>query len=121
MVSTRQMATSSGNGTVHQNSATSDSARLSVVTAQTQRGMIAGASIVSTIVATRQCGHHQNNQQTQQQEQQQLVSVNESIVATDENAAGTKVELLDLPIEILAKIFSYVEYRKVGQLRAVSI
>uniref|UniRef100_W8ASN7 F-box only protein 28 n=3 Tax=Ceratitis capitata TaxID=7213 RepID=W8ASN7_CERCA len=120
MVSTRQMATSSGNGTVHQNSATSDSARLSVVTAQTQRGMIAGASIVSTIVATRQCGHHQNNQQTQQQEQQQLVSVNESIVATDENAAGTKVELLDLPIEILAKIFSYVEYRKVGQLRAIS-
>lgn len=31
-----------------------------------------------------------------------------------------QIELLDLPVEILDKIFSYTGYKKIGQMRAVS-
>ncbi|XP_017465313.1 PREDICTED: uncharacterized protein LOC108358462 [Rhagoletis zephyria] len=126
MVSTRQMATSSGNGTLSHNSgvpaAAPDSARLTAMITQTQRGVV-GAPTLSTIITstgvasmtTRHCGHHQN---THQQQQNQLQMSDTVATATNENT--DPVQLFDLPIEVLAKIFTYVGYRKVGQLRVVS-
>ncbi|XP_011179441.1 uncharacterized protein Fbxo28_1 [Zeugodacus cucurbitae] len=122
MVSTRQMATSGGSsGILNQNSATSDSARLNTMSTQTQRGMIAGAApnIGNSVytITTRQCGHQQNIQQNQQQ---QLVKTNDTATSSATNEQTVTVQLLDMPIEVLAKIFAYTGYRKVGQMRVVS-
>ncbi|XP_054737083.1 uncharacterized protein LOC129243795 [Anastrepha obliqua] len=117
MVSTRQMATSSGNGPLNHNSTAVDSARFPAIAAHTQRGIV-GAPTISSIIATnlaafatRQCAHHQNHHQ--------LVKLSDTTTDANENTEDP-VQLLDLPNEILAKIFAYVGYRKVGQLRVVS-
>uniref|UniRef100_A0A0K8V3I2 F-box only protein 28 n=1 Tax=Bactrocera latifrons TaxID=174628 RepID=A0A0K8V3I2_BACLA len=112
MVSTRQMATNCGSGLLNQNCATSDSARLNTMSTQTQRGMIAAPSM-----PTRQCGHHQSIQQNQQQ---QLVKENDTTATAAANENTVTVQLLDMPVEVLSKIFAYVGYRKVGQMRVIS-
>ncbi|XP_039954376.1 uncharacterized protein LOC120770845 [Bactrocera tryoni] len=112
MVSTRQMATNCGSGLLNQNSATSDSARLNTMSTQTQRGMIAAPAM-----PTRQCGHHQSIQQNQQQ---QLVKENDTTATAATNENTVTVQLLDMPVEVLSKIFAYVGYRKVGQMRVIS-
>uniref|UniRef100_A0A034VVL5 F-box only protein 28 n=1 Tax=Bactrocera dorsalis TaxID=27457 RepID=A0A034VVL5_BACDO len=111
MVSTRQMATNCGSGSLNQNSATSDSARLNTMSTQTQRGMIAPSAM-----PTRQCGHHQSIQQNQQQ----LVKENDTTATAATNENTVTVQLLDMPVEVLSKIFAYVGYRKVGQMRVIS-
>ncbi|XP_029406327.2 uncharacterized protein LOC105226889 [Bactrocera dorsalis] len=111
MVSTRQMATNCGSGSLNQNSATSDSARLNTMSTQTQRGMIAAPAM-----PTRQCGHHQSIQQNQQQ----LVKENDTTATAATNENTVTVQLLDMPVEVLSKIFAYVGYRKVGQMRVIS-
>ncbi|XP_067627720.1 uncharacterized protein [Eurosta solidaginis] len=126
MVSTRQMATSGGGGcnggTLNNIAATMESARLTAISSQTQRGLMIAAPVISAIIATgtlaattsstpRQCGHTQNNQS-----QQQLIEMSDS----NSDKIVPELLLFDLPIEILTKIFAYTGYRKVGQLRVVS-
>lgn len=112
MVSTRQMATNCGSGLLNQNSAPSDSARLNTMSTQTQRGMIAAPAM-----PTRQCGHHQSIQQNQQQ---QFVKENDTTATAAANENTVTVQLLDMPVEVLSKIFAYIGYRKVGQMRVIS-
>ena len=99
MVSTRQMSTtlSPPQGSNEDNQMLAGSARL-VTTRQSSSNNLLNTALVTSVRNRSIQGDELNFEKDQQQ----------------------KIFLLDLPIENLHNIFSYVGYKKIGQMRVVS-
>lgn len=122
MVSTRQMSTSLSSTA---SSGTSDETmRLSVVTRQSSSSCnyamsaatIPSIAMPSTSFSAMASQQSSRSSITNQSNLSQVVKE----VSNDLSTQQCQLGLFDLPTEILGKIFSYVGYKKIGQLRVVS-
>ncbi|XP_055917216.1 uncharacterized protein DDB_G0271670 [Eupeodes corollae] len=131
MVSTRQMSTSlSGNNSgASNNSVEAESMqRFSVITRQAascSNVMITTSTGGGVATISRASNNGLTNPNFQQQPQMQSQSSASTLMTpagrvSNVSTTSQNIFLLDMPMEILDKIFSYVTYKKVGQLRVVS-